>query len=461
MEANKMRCVKKVLGLFLAAAMSVSLVPMAFAEENGVYTNDFSSAALDDFQIVGGTAEVADGKLKVTGGGNAAAVYKAQKYKNFILETDLSLDGGESVGVWFRIGDAANIEAGSYNVNFQFDVGDKANDKIQAGYFPWDDGKVDWMNWLNVADKTGNKTGTFHLKVVMIGGTVSVYTDEVYRGSYMAYNLGEDKYAEGYVGLGGWNFTGLFDNLKITALPDDEAAIGTFELDETPLHSFDFSEALGDDWTVSQADKIAVADGKLAFTGTEGDQYALFNTPITETAYCVEVKFIHEAGNIGLVNRATAAGEDAQANPFKALAYTFDGGLTKLTKYPYEEFVITKPFEVVPGSENVMRIYVNGSVTDVFINDVHVLGYNDTTVTGNLIGLIGWNAKCTFDDLTVYKVKSDAPAPTTPPTPPAPTPSTNPTSPGTGVTPVLPAALLLTAAGLGVVVFTAKKMRNV
>lgn len=467
-----MQRIKRVLGLLLASAMILSAgVPAALAEED-VYTNDFSSeAALDDFNAVGGTMEIQDGKLKVDGAGNAAAVLKIGQYKNFTLEVDLSLQSREQVGVWFGIGDAQNIEGGSYNVSFQFDVGgDKANDKIQCAYFPWNDGWVDWVNWLNVADKDQDgKTGTINLKLVVIGGSVSVYTDGVYRSTHYAYNQKNElvdgqptdpipvqKYEEGYIGLGGWNFTGLFDNLKITPLADDAAPVGLFELDEEPLYSFDFSEPLGDDWTVSQPDKVGVADGKLTFAGTEGDQYALFNTPIEEEAYCVVVKFVHNGGNIGLVNRAVAAGTDPAADPFKAMAYTFDGGLMKLAEYPYKEYVLTKPFEVLPGSENVMRIYVNGNATDVFINGTHVMGYNGGAAGGKLIGLLGWNAQCTFDDLTVYKVKGEAP-----PAPPTPENPDDPNVPVTGTTSVAPLALTVIAASAAVIVLARKKVHSV
>lgn len=470
-----MQRVKKGLGILLVAAMLLTAgVPAALAEEDA-YTNDFSSnAALNDFNAVGGTMEIQDGKLKVDGAGNAAAVLKTKTYKNFTLEVDLSLEGREQIGVWFRIGNAENIEAGSYNVSFQFDVGgDKTNDKIQCAYFPWNDNWVDWVNFLNVADKDqSGKTGTIKLKLVVIGGAVSVYTDGVYRSTHYAYNQRNEivdgqptdpipvqKYEEGYIGLGGWNFTGLFDNLKVTPLADDAAPVGVFDLDEEPLHAFDFSEALGNKWIVSDPEKITVADGKLKFDGTEGDQYALFNTPIEEEAYCVEVKFVHTAGNIGLVSRAVAAGDDPAANPFKAMAYTFEGGLVKLTEYPYKEFVLTKPFEVLPGSENVLRIYVNGNTTDVFVNGAHVLGYNGGSATGKLIGLLGWNAQCTFDDLKVYKVKGEAPPP--PPTPSTPAGSSDTTdSPKTGPTAVLPLILALTALSAAAAVLAGKKARG-
>ncbi|MBE6679206.1 MAG: DUF1080 domain-containing protein [Ruminococcaceae bacterium] len=323
------------------------------AQSDVQFADHYNDDTFDSrYQISGGSWIQTDGKLSVTAEESAKATVANVISEDIIVETDITLDSGEDIGVVIRDGYYITVSNG--------------NIRIEC------DGNI--LSEKTVTDITYNKTN--RLKVVAVGSRIRVYLNNELKARMDVYDT---TYPSGAVALYACNASGSYDNTVIST---------------APRYKTDFANGKLSEWTV--LGEYEITDSALVGSG----DILVGNVGWTDLGMRTDVTVSNDVV-AGLILRGVTLGG-------KLYGYyvTLDAANDKIqirkVVAGIDTIIAETDMAVDSGTYNICATAVNNGIR-VYVNNSSeaVLAINDNDYMSGMAGLVTISGTASFDNVDI------------------------------------------------------------
>lgn len=337
-----------------------------------------------------------------------------ETWEDYAIETKLSgpENPNRDFGVMFRCTDVTAENADSYKGYY---VGiDAIGNGLNVGY-----ANNGWNDIAKVPAFTYEPGKVYDLKILVKGSMFKVFIDGV-----QVYELEDDKFSYGSVGLRSWKQPFTVNYFKVRNLTKAETDSFTSEKPDpgppvqvTPDFQDDFEDALASaqKWRLcGSIDKIHFADGKLSMESNNNVKAVAGEEAWTD--YVAEADVILEGKsnqNAGLMYRVTGAGNNGSDNYcgyFFGIGNNNDGTGYYISGYADNKWHQTER-KNLPAFENGrayrLKAVAYEDMVALYIDNQLITRFVNTRFPNGMIGLRSYEKSFSADQVVVREVTAD------------------------------------------------------